>query len=74
VLSGSGRLCVVDHYSHECLTVVVDNSLAGQRVARELDAIAEHHGYPCDVISDNKKELTSNAMFKWQQDRSVEWH
>jgi len=39
-------LCVIDDYSRECLAVVVDNSLSGLRVARELDAIAEHRGYP----------------------------
>lgn len=67
-------LCVIDDYSRECLAVVVDNSISGQRVARELDAIAEHRGYPCMVVSDNGTELTSNAMLKWQQDRGVEWH
>ena len=29
--------------------------------AYELDAIAEHRGYPCMVVSDNGTELTSNA-------------
>ena len=46
-------LCVIDDYSRECLAVIVDNSLSGQRVARELDAIAEHRGHPCMVVSDN---------------------
>lgn len=67
-------LCVIDDYSRECLAVIVDNSLSGERVARELDAIAEHRGYPCMVVSDNGTELTSNAMLKWQQERGVEWH
>ena len=34
-------LCVIDDFSRECLATVVDNSLSGRRVARELDAIAE---------------------------------
>jgi len=34
--------------SRECLAVVVDNSLSGQRVGRELDAIAEYPGYGLD--------------------------
>lgn len=67
-------LCVIDDFSRECLATVVDNSLSGERVARELDAIAERRGYPCMVVSDNGTELTSNAMLAWQQDRSVEWH
>ena len=67
-------LCVIDDFSRECLATVVDNSLSGERVARELDAIAERRGYPCMVVSDNGTELTSNAMLAWQQDRGVEWH
>jgi putative transposase len=67
-------LCVIDDFSRECLATVVDNSISGERVARELDAIAERRGYPCLVVSDNGTELTANAMLKWQQDRGVEWH
>jgi putative transposase len=67
-------LCVIDDFSRECLATVVDNSLSGIRVARELDRIAERRGYPCLVVSDNGTELTSNAMLKWQQENGVEWH
>jgi putative transposase len=67
-------LCVIDDFSRECLATVVDNSISGQRVARELDTIAERRGYPLMVVSDNGTELTSNAMLKWQQDRGIEWH
>lgn len=67
-------LCVIDDFSRECLATVVDNSISGERVARELDAIADWRGYPCLVVSDNGTELTANAMLKWQQDRCVEWH
>jgi putative transposase len=67
-------LCVIDDFSRECLATIVDNSLSGERVARELDAIAEWRGYPCLVVSDNGTELTANAMLTWQRDRGVEWH
>ena len=67
-------LCVIDDFSRECLATVVDTSLSGVRVARELDRIAETRGYPCMVVSDNGTELTSNAILKWQEDRKVEWH
>ncbi len=67
-------MCVIDDFSRECLAVVVDNSLSGERVACELDKIAERRGLPCMIVSDNGTELTSNAILKWQQDRSVEWH
>ncbi len=67
-------LCIIDDFSRECLATVVDNSISGVRVARELDRIAELRGYPLLVVSDNGTELTSNAMLKWQQDRGVAWH
>jgi putative transposase len=67
-------LCVIDDFSRECLATVVDNSLSGIRVARELDAIAMTRGYPCMIVSDNGTELTSNAILGWQQERLVEWH
>ncbi len=46
-------LNVIDDFSRECLASVVDTSLSGLRVARELDAIAERRGFPCMVVSDN---------------------
>ena len=67
-------LDVIDDFSRECLAAVVDTSLSGIRVGRELDKIAEVRGYPCMVVSDNGTELTSNAILKWQEDRKVEWH
>jgi putative transposase len=67
-------LCIIDDFSRECLGAVVDTSISGHRVARELDRIAELRGYPCMVVSDNGTELTSNAILAWQQDRKVEWH
>ena len=35
------------------MAAVVDTSIGGARVARELDRIAELRGYPCLVVSDN---------------------
>ena len=74
----SGRrfriLTLVDDFTRECLGLVVDTSLTGLRVARELDRIAELRGYPCMIVSDNGTELTSNAILAWQQQRGVEWH
>jgi putative transposase len=67
-------LCVIDDFSRECLATIVDNSISGERVARELDVIAERRGYPCMMVSDNGTELTSNAILAWQEDRRVGWH
>ncbi|MBZ4691110.1 MAG: family transposase [Cereibacter sp.] len=46
-------LCIIDDFSRECLGAIVDTSISGHRVARELDRIAELRGYPCMVVSDN---------------------
>ena len=66
----SGRrfriLTLVDDFTRECLGLVVDTSLTGLRVARELDRIAELRRYPCMIVSDNGTELTSNAILAWQ--------
>lgn len=67
-------LTVVDDFSRECLALVVDNSLSGVRVARELDRIVEIRGSPCMIVSDNGTELTSRAILAWQQEHRVEWH
>jgi len=69
----SGRrfriLTLVDDFTRECLGLVVDTSLTGLRVARELDKIAELRNYPCMIVSDNGTELTSNAF--WLGNRGV---
>ncbi len=67
-------LTMVDDFTRECLGLVVDTSLTGMRVARELDRVAELRGYPCMLVSDNGTELTSNAILAWQQEHAVEWH
>ena len=55
-------LCIIDYFSRKCLGAIVDTSISGHRVARDLDRIAELRGYPCMVVSDNGTELTSNAI------------
>jgi putative transposase len=67
-------LCVVDDYSRECLSLIADTSLSGNRVARELDIIIARKGKPKTIVSDNGTELTSMAILKWSKDRSVDWH
>ena len=67
-------LTVIDDFSRECLACVVDTSLSGVRVTRELEQIARLRGYPDTIVSDNGTEFTSNAMLKWQKLRQVNWH
>jgi putative transposase len=67
-------LVVVDDFTRECLALVVDTSLSGIRVARELDALVGARGRPVMIVSDNGTELTSRAILQWQEDQCVEWH
>ena len=46
-------LAVVDDFTRENLALVVDTSLSGARVARELDAIIAVRGQPLMIVSDN---------------------
>jgi putative transposase len=61
-------LAVVDDCTRECLALIADTSISGQRVARELDDIIRHRGQrPETIVSDNGTELTSNAILYWSQ-------
>jgi len=67
-------LAIVDDCTRECLALVVDTSLSGLRVVRELDAIIRWRGRPATIVSDNGTELTSMAVLRWCQQTGVEWH
>ena len=74
----SGRrfriLTVVDDFTRECLTLLVDTSLTSLRVVRELDRVIEIRGCPRMIVSDNGTEFTSNAILAWQEENGIEWH
>ncbi len=67
-------LAVIDDCTRECLSLLVDTSISGVRVARQLDQIIELRGKPCMIVSDNGTEFTSNAMFRWCRECGVSWH
>jgi putative transposase len=66
-------LCIADDYSRECLATVVDTSLGGVRVVRELERLTFERALPEMVVSDNGTELTSGAVLRWAT-RRVAWH
>lgn len=51
-------LAVVDDFTHESLAPVVDTSLSGARVARELDAIIAAQG---QATADDRERLRHRA-------------
>jgi putative transposase len=65
---------VVDNFTRECLGLVVDTSLTGPRVVRELGRIVEIRGCPSTTVSDNGTEFTSNAILAWQEEQQIGWH
>jgi putative transposase len=67
-------LNVIDDVTKESLAAVVDTSISGRRVARELTALIERRGKPGVIVSDNGTEFTSNAILEWAEKMRVKWH
>lgn len=44
-------LNIVDDFTRECLAAVVDTSLSGARVVRELNEVIARRGKPCMIVS-----------------------
>ncbi len=67
-------LCVVDDFTREALTMLVDEPLSGVRVAKELSRLIAHRGAPKMIVSDNRTELTSHAILRWVRAADIEGH
>ena len=67
-------LCIVDDFTREALALVVDTSIGGHRMARELDALIARRGRPAMIVSDNGTEMTSRAMLEWANRTGIDWH
>jgi putative transposase len=67
-------LNVVDDFTCECVLQIVDFSISGQRLARELDRLTEHRPLAKTVVCDNGPELTSKALYFWSQRTGVNLH
>jgi len=67
-------LCIVDDYTREALALVMDTSIGGHRLARELDALIARRGRPATIVSDNGTEMTGRAMLEWTNRTGVDWH
>lgn len=67
-------LNIVDDYSRECVSQIVDFSISGHRLARHLAELNNTCGLPKTVVCDNGSELTSKAMFLWSKAFGVRLH
>ncbi len=65
---------MIDDVTKECLAAVVDTSISGCRVARELTALIARRGKPDLIVSDHGTEFTSIAMLTWSEETAVAWH
>ena len=62
---------VIDNFTRQCLAIIVDVSINGQRVARELTRLIDLQGRPKFIVCDNGTEYTSLVMFDWAQRSGV---
>ena len=65
------NLTIVDDGCRQSPAIVVDSSISGVRVTRELDRLAETRGLPRTLVVDNGPEFTSRAMVLWAKTRGV---
>jgi putative transposase len=62
---GRWILTVVDQYTRECVTLLADNTLSGEKVAVALDKALLQRGAPESITVDNGTEFTSRALDHW---------
>ncbi len=67
-------LNIVDDVARECLAAVVDTSILGRRVVRELGSLIARRGASKMIVSGNGAEFTSNAVLAWSGNAGIEWH
>ena len=58
-------LTVVDQFTRECLLLLADSSLTGQKVASALSQVIAARGAPVSITFDNGPEFASKAMDVW---------
>jgi putative transposase len=61
-------------FTREALALVIDTSIGGARLVRELDDLIAARGKPAMIISDNGTEMTSRAILEWTNRAGVHWH
>lgn len=63
---------LIDTFSKESVLQVIDSSLQGSRLVRELSQLAELRGLPKAIKCDNGPEFTSKVMLKWADETGVQ--
>ena len=63
---------LIDTFSKECVLQIIDSSLQGARLVRELTQLAEQRDLPKAIKCDNGPEFTSKVMLKWADETGVQ--
>jgi putative transposase len=58
-------LTLVDDFTRECLATVVDTSITGVRVARELERVMGARKAPASISVDNGPEFAGQVLDEW---------
>ena len=58
-------LTVIDQFTRECLQLLVDSALSGEKVAVALERVVSQRGIPMSITVDNGSEFASRAMDAW---------
>lgn len=64
-------LPVLDHFTHECLEIVVDHSLRADDVAEAVARLVAQRGRPDAIKVDNGSEFAGNVMDRWAYENGV---
>jgi putative transposase len=67
-------LNIVDDFSREAPRIVVDQSLPGERIVRELDELVAEGGRPGMIVTDNGPEFAGKALDAWAYKHGVKLH
>ncbi len=65
-------LTVVDHFTHECLDIVTDQSLRDEHVAEAMTRLVAKRGRPTAIKVDNGSEFAGKVMDRWVYENGVE--
>lgn len=65
-------LTVVDHFTHECLDIVVDQLLKSDDVADAMTRLVAQRGKPAAIKVDNGSEFAGKVMDRWAYENGVE--
>jgi putative transposase len=64
-------LTLVDDFTKECLATVVDTSITGLRVARELDLVIASRKLPASINVGNGPEFAGRVLDEWAYRQGV---